>query len=461
VTKRPSKRILIFALAGLIAGVGSFAAGASGIDPAHAVTEARCSAGAIIKHAPAQPEPSADASPTSPEAATGRAQSDPATTIIKTAPAVGDNLIPNGGVETIAGDKPSGWSTGKYADNDATFTQVAGHNSNRAVRVDITKYTSGNAAWSGPVMNVKPGGYYDYSDWYRSNVESSIVVMFKTEAGIETYVDMGQAPASMAWAKHNMRFFVPAGVRQIIVSHALGEMGSLETDDFWLTEATPTGFSEPIVSITMDDGWASAHDAALPIMKRYSVVSTQYLVSGFLGTKNYMKPGQVYDFTKAGHDVAAHTFDHLDLTRLSDKDIEMQLDLPKSGLSKCYGPVNDFAAPYGNFDIRTTTQTKERYETGRSTTVGYNTADMFNPYELKVQNITSKTTPAEIQAWLDSAKQSKTWLILVYHQVDNSDTEFARKPADFENDIKAIVASGIKVQTVHDAYAGIKPQLKQ
>ncbi|MDF2460732.1 MAG: polysaccharide deacetylase family protein, partial [Candidatus Saccharibacteria bacterium] len=243
-----SKRIIIFAAAALITGAGSYAAGFSGIDPAKKVTETRCTAGAIIKHAPAQAELDPDASSTAPESATGRRQSDPATTIAKTAPAVGDNLIPNGGVETITGDKPSGWATGKYGVNDAAFTQVAGHNSNRAVRVDITKYTSGNASWSGPLLNVKPGAYYDYSDWYRSNVDSSIVVMFKTDAGVQSYLTMGQAPASMAWAKHSTRFFVPANVRQIIVSHALDAMGSLETDDFWLTEATPAGFSEPVVS---------------------------------------------------------------------------------------------------------------------------------------------------------------------------------------------------------------------
>jgi peptidoglycan/xylan/chitin deacetylase (PgdA/CDA1 family) len=455
-----SKRIIIFAAAALLTGAGSYAAGFSGIDPAQKITETRCTAGAIIKHAPAQAEPAADARTTAPETATGRAQSDPSTTSVKPAAVIGGNLIPNSGVETVAGDKPEGWATGKYGVNDAAFTQVAGHNSNRAVRVDITQFTSGNAAWSGPAVAVKAGAYYEYSDWYRSNVDTSIVVMYKSGAGTR-YVSIGQAPSSMAWAKYSTRFFVPAGVTEIVISHALDAMGSLETDDFALMEATPAGFAAPLVSITFDDGWANTHAQALPIMQRHKVVSTQYLVSGFLGTKNYMKPGDVYDFTKAGHDVGAHTFDHRDLTRLPDKDLEMQLQLPKDGLSRCFGEVTDLAVPYGNFDIRTTTQTKSRYETARSTTVGYNTADLFNAYELKVQNVRRDTTPAEIQSWIDSAKQNRTWLILVYHQVGDNEGEFTRKAGDFENDIKAITASGVSVKTVRDAFAEIKPQLKQ
>jgi peptidoglycan/xylan/chitin deacetylase (PgdA/CDA1 family) len=456
-----TKRMIIFAAVALIGGAGAYVAGSSGVDPGQAILEARCSAGAFIKHAPAPGQLVADAGAQTAEAQTTLAEHDAGTTSLQAAPPVGANLFTNSTLEAVGQTAPQEWTTAKYGDNDAAFSQVAGHNSNRAVRIDITKYANGNASWANNTVTIKPSGYYEFTDFYRSNVAAPVVVMFKTTDGKQSWQAVGQSPASMSWTQYTTRFFVPANVNQIIATHTLDRLGSLETDDYVLTESTPTGFQEPLVSVTFDDGYTSQHAAALPVMKKYSVVSTQYIVSGFLGTKGYETAGQLYDFTKAGHEVAAHTFDHRDLTRLDDKDLARELDLPKTGLSKCFADTSDFAAPFGAFDIRTTTQIKGRYATARSTSAGFNSADFFNPYELKVQNVLGDTTPAQLQAWLDTAKQTHTWLILVYHQVDQGGGEYARKPADFDADMKAISGSGIAVKTVHDAYAAVQPQLKQ
>jgi peptidoglycan/xylan/chitin deacetylase (PgdA/CDA1 family) len=195
-------------------------------------------------------------------------------------------------------------------------------------------------------------------------------------------------------------------------------------------------------------------------MERYNVTSTQYIVSGFLGRKNYDSPSDVYDFRDAGHEIASHTFDHPDLTTLSAKDLTRELTLPKAGLSKCYGTVTDFAAPYGSYNATITKAASGLYQTARSTDTGFNSADQFHPYQLKVENVRNDTPPERIQTWLDTAKANHVWLILVYHQVDGSGGEYARKPSDFEADLQKIVASGIPVKTMHDAYAEIQPQLK-
>jgi peptidoglycan/xylan/chitin deacetylase (PgdA/CDA1 family) len=456
-----NKRMIIFAAIALVGGVGSYVAGMSGADPSQALLQARCSAGAFIKHAPAPGQLGADAGAQTAEATATTAEHDPATTSLQSVTPSGQNLLTNATMEALGKDAPQDWTTAKYGDNDAAFSQVAGHNSNRAVRIDITKYTSGNAAWVNQTVAVKPGGYYEFTDYFRSNVAAPVVVMFKTTDGKQSWVPVGQSTASLSWTQFTTRFFVPANVNQVLVTHTLDRMGSLETDDYSLTEVAPAGFSAPLVSVTFDDGYASIHDAALPVMQRYGVVSTQYIVSGFLGTKGYENAGQLYDFTKNGHEIAAHSFDHRDLTRLADKDLSRELELPKSGLSKCYGPTHSFAAPYGAFNIHTTTQTKGQYETARSTNAGFNSPDFFNPYELKVENVRADTSPEQLQAWLDTAKQTNTWLILVYHQVDKSGAEYARTPEQFESDIQKISTAGINIKTVHDGYAWAQPQLKQ
>jgi peptidoglycan/xylan/chitin deacetylase (PgdA/CDA1 family) len=278
--------------------------------------------------------------------------------------------------------------------------------------------------------------------------------MLKDNTGKAQYVNLASVPPSGHWATYTQRFFVPSNVSTIMISHPLDRTGWLETDNYNLQRASAPGFSQAMVSLTFDDGWRSIYDNALPVMSRYNVISTQYLVSGFLGGyQEYMKPSQVYEFTKLGHEVASHTFDHADLTRLDDKQLARQITVSQSGLAKCFGAVTDFAPPFGSNNQHTIAAEKGIYQTSRSTEVGFNSPDALDPYQLKVQNVRADTSPAQLQAWLDTAISNHVWLILVYHQVINGGGEYSRTPADFETDIRSLKESGIAVKTIHDGYA--------
>jgi peptidoglycan/xylan/chitin deacetylase (PgdA/CDA1 family) len=452
---RLPKRIVIFAAAGLIGGAGSYGLGFSGFDPARALTDSRCRAGAYIAHANVPKDLGSDAAPVA-----AVTQTDPASTVTHPVAATGINPVSNPGAEAMSGNNPQGWAGTRIGNNDAAFSQVAGHNSGRGLRIDITKYTDGTADWTSGQIKVTPGAYYAFSDYYRANVPTHGTLALKDDQGQTNIISLIDAPLSTNWSAYSVRFFVPLNVHEVSVSHTLDALGSLETDDYSLVPSAPGGFNEPLVSVTFDDGRKSVHEAALPIMKRYDVVSTQYIVSGFLGRSGYIKPGQVYDFVSAGHEVAAHSYDHRDLTTLKDKELGRELTLPRDGLSKCYGTTTDFATPYGTYNPHVTSAIKSNYQTSRTTDAGLNSADQFNPYELKAETVRADTTPEQIQAWINTAKANRVWLILVYHQIDDSNSEFARTPADFESDLQKLVASGVAIKTVHDAYAEIKPQIK-
>ena len=457
---RVSKRVLIFAAAAIIAGGGSYGVGYSGVNVGQLVTQARCRSGAFLGHADVPKDLQADATDANGGASTTVAETDPALTIDHPVTTSGSNLIANPGAETVSGNNPAGWSNNHTGHNDASFSQVLGHNSNRGLRIDITDFKDGTADWFTGFTGVQPGAYYQFRDYYRSNVTTHATLALKDDQGPTTYAVLDSTPASTAWAESTARFFVPSNVHQIMVSHTLSRVGSLETDDYSLAAAAPAAFKQPLVSITFDDGQKNAHQNALPIMERDHLVSTQYIVSGFLGATGYDKPGDIYDYASHGHEIAAHTITHPDLTKLDDKALTHELGGSHDGLSTCYGQVNDFAAPYGNFNVRTTAATKPVYQTARSTSTGLNTADHFNPYELKVVSVQSGTTPEQLQAWLDTAKSNHVWLILVYHQVGGSGT-FSRSTSDFESDMHKIVASGISVKTIHDAYAEVSPQISR
>jgi peptidoglycan/xylan/chitin deacetylase (PgdA/CDA1 family) len=447
----------------------SFGVGYFRTSIAKAITEGRCQAGAFQTHSLNVEKLGADSDTDTPSPGDSTLSTSADAINTSTGKTVGKNLISNAGFEDTYQGKnstdylPTDWTNNVFGKDKATFTLVQGRDSDAAARVDLREHSDGDADWYYQPVNVKAGGYYTFTDWYKSNANTRPVLMVKSSDASKapSYINLKLAPASSSWTKYSVSFFVPVDASQVQVFHPLATTGTLVTDDYSLFETQEKGFSEPLVSLTFDDGWKSIHDQALPLMKKYGVVSTQYLVTGYIGqARDYVTPKDVYDFRNSGHEVASHSVNHLDLAKQPAKIVDYELDQSKKDLSECYAAPTDYAAPYGTYNATTQKAAKANYQTYRSTDVGFNTADNFNPYNLVVQNVDANTTQAQIQGWLTTAKANHAWLILVYHQVDAKSGSYARKPADFEQDLKSIKNSNIAVKTVQAAFAATSSQVK-
>lgn len=447
-------------LAVALAGIAAFHSGK--LAPlARAITESRCRAGAFMYHSTTSSAVTADIN--NADALPAHAGT---SATVKNVETIGPNLIPNAGLEQLPVQPPSApaitqWTTNAFGDNDATFSLASGHNGKHAARVTMTTYTNGDADWYYRAVTVKPGQYYTFADYYRSNVPTRTVLALQQDANHYEYINLAAAAPSETWAQYRTVFFVPTGISQIIVYHPLAAVGYLETDDFQLAQARTTGFQEGLVSITFDDGWQSIHDNALPLMKQAGLVSTQYLISGYLGqSKAYDRIGDVYDFLHAGHEIASHTVDHPNLTDKTPAEVSYELKRSQEDLTKCFGSATSFAPPYGAYSDTTLAATAALYATSRSTDTGFNTADNLNPYHLVVQNVSAHTSATDIKDWLSTAKSNRAWLILVYHQIGTDSSGYARRTSDFVQDVRAIQASGLSVKTVSQAYAEVRHQVK-
>jgi len=174
-----------------------------------------------------------------------------------------------------------------------------------------------------------------------------------------------------------------------------------------------------MVSVTFDDGWASQYTNALPILEKYAVPATLYVLSGSINTPDYMSQAQIQAFASRGDEIASHTVTHPDLTKLSAAQLENELAQSKAALQQMFGPSAglDFASPYGAYNPTTTAAVQKFYATQRNTDNGFNSQAGFDPYNILVQNVVAGTTAATVQRWLNSAKANNTWLVLVYHEV--------------------------------------------
>ncbi len=106
------------------------------------------------------------------------------------------------------------------------------------------------------------------------------------------------------------------------------------------------------ILLTFDDGHWDFYTDVLPILKKYNIKATAYIISGFIGGSDFMSMSQLQGVEDSNLvDVGAHTVHHYSLRHLSLTTVENEVDMSKEWLEKMYHkPVVSFAYPNGSFD---------------------------------------------------------------------------------------------------------------
>lgn len=373
------------------------------------------------------------------------------------------NTIPNPSFETANGNAPAGWTANAWGNNSATFSYLnSGQHGNRSAKVEMTARTDGDAKWTYAPQAVTTGKTYQFTNYYQSNTITDINVAVTMNDGTTKYYWLGSAQPSSTWQQFKAQFTMPEGAKSASVMHILYNIGWLTTDNYSFAPYTPTGFNRGLVSLTFDDSWRSIYTNGLPILKKYNLLSTQYLLSGVSQQAEYMTPAMMKAFKNAGHEIASHTVSHEHLTQLSPAELDTQLRQSKQDLTKLTGvtPTN-FATPYGEYNQEVLTAIKKYYSSHRGVEAGFNSKDNFDIYNIKVQNIFEDTSAAQVAAWVAQAKQTKTWLVLVYHEIGSriGGDIYWVPTMTFDAHMKAVKNSNVRVVTVQQALNEIKPQV--
>jgi peptidoglycan/xylan/chitin deacetylase (PgdA/CDA1 family) len=108
--------------------------------------------------------------------------------------------------------------------------------------------------------------------------------------------------------------------------------------------------SKPI-ALTFDDGYDDAFTAAKPILDRYGMTATFYIVTGFLDHLRYMTWDQVIALDQDNMEIGAHTVHHVGLTMISGAQRRYELTASQADLEARLGhDVLDFCYPGGEVD---------------------------------------------------------------------------------------------------------------
>ena len=217
-------------------------------------------------------------------------------------------------------------------------------------------------------------------------------------------------------------------------------------------------FREPLVSVTFDDGWESVYTQGTAILEKYKIPSTQYVLTGEEKDPAYMTFAQMLSLREAGHEIGVHGVNHRDMTTLTDAELLYELTAPKKTLSEknLIGNTVHFASPFNAYNDRTINAISEHYSSQRNTnadltTIGpedINVGPNLKRYQIIAYSVTNTTTDEQLKAAIKYAKANNGWFVLVYHQIDNSNTKYAVSPKTFDRQMKLVRDSGVKTPTV-------------
>lgn len=119
----------------------------------------------------------------------------------------------------------------------------------------------------------------------------------------------------------------------------------------------------PRVVLTIDDGFRSVHERALPLLQEFGFRALLYLVEGRIGGTNdwevaqgevaapLMTETEVREWLAAGQRIGAHTCTHPWLTRLRLDQAREEIRVSRLQLEDRFGvAVEDFCYPYGDWN---------------------------------------------------------------------------------------------------------------
>ncbi|MCX6798396.1 MAG: polysaccharide deacetylase family protein [Candidatus Falkowbacteria bacterium] len=139
-----------------------------------------------------------------------------------------------------------------------------------------------------------------------------------------------------------------------IFANQLKEIKAADYNSFFVSEIAQSlkeGKALPpkSLALTFDDGYADFYTQAWPLLKKYNLKSTLYVIINDLDKPGYIKSSELKELAGSGLvEIGSHTFNHPDLRTLTARQTNYEINLSRQALARLSGqPILSFAYPFG------------------------------------------------------------------------------------------------------------------
>jgi len=140
-----------------------------------------------------------------------------------------------------------------------------------------------------------------------------------------------------------------------------------------------------MLAITFDDGYENNYKYVYPVLKRYNIPATIFIITDMVGTEGFLSWDEIKKMSDSGLvDIESHTRSHLWITGLGDKLLKEELEGSKRILEKALGKdVNYLCYPMGGYDERVKSAAKQFGYKAAFATKPTRLFQNFDVYEIK------------------------------------------------------------------------------
>ncbi|MCL4374292.1 polysaccharide deacetylase family protein [Patescibacteria group bacterium] len=154
--------------------------------------------------------------------------------------------------------------------------------------------------------------------------------------------------------------------------------------------------------LTFDDGYDDFYTVVFPLLKKYQVKATVYLIADFIGRPGFMNASQISQLVDSDLvEVGSHTLNHLYLKAVPPPIAEKEIVQSKKTLEQRFHiTVKTFAYPYGAFNDAVEAMVKDAsYSAAVSVMPGVLQAqsDRFHLYRIRPGRFSDKTIVSALE----------------------------------------------------------------
>jgi peptidoglycan/xylan/chitin deacetylase (PgdA/CDA1 family) len=204
---------------------------------------------------------------------------------------------------------------------------------------------------------------------------------------------------------------------------------------------------------TFDDGNASVYSEAFSYMASKGIKGTAYIVTGSIGDAGKATAANLQAMFAAGWTIGNHSRDHTLLTGMTEAQQETAIQNAIDDLAAISITTGTHMAyPGGQYNADTlTAMAAKSMLTGRNS----NTGSFFPPgaqYELQGSSIDTTVTLAQAKSLIDVAMNTGKALVMMFHDLTATPTQYDWTIADFQALVDYVVAQGYTTKTMAEFY---------